>query len=132
MDSQEYLLSNREFVSACYRRNTIENPFIPKANLSLGEQARHDFLCRCSTNRTPTYIDPFGYHFVGCKVDAHAIRLHDNVVHKLVVLLRSLGLAVSLEPIGLFAYFLSEDNRRPDIFIRNPFGSGRQIVWTLR
>ena len=43
-------------------------------------------------------------------------------------LLCSLGLAVSLEPIGLFADFLSDDNRRPDIFIRNPYGGGPQIV----
>ena len=40
-------------------------------------------------------------------MDVHAIRFHDIVVHKLVVLLRSLGLAVSLEPIGIFADFLS-------------------------
>ena len=64
----------------------------------------------------------FGYHLVGCKVDAHAIRLHDNVVHKLVVLLRSLGLVVSLEPISLLTDIISDDNRRPDIFICNPYG----------
>ena len=46
----------------------------------------------------------------------------------MVVLLRSLGLAVSLEPIGLFADFLSDDNRRPEIFIRNPYGGGPQIL----
>ena len=47
------------------------------------EGAARDLLCKCSSNRSPTYIDPFGYHFVGCKVDAHAIRLLDNVVHQL-------------------------------------------------
>ena len=50
-------------------------------------------------------------------MDAHAIRLHDDVAHKLVVLLQSLGLAVSFEPIGLFADLFADDNRRPDIFI---------------
>ena len=73
-------------------------------------------------------IDPFGHHQVGRKIDAHAIRLHDNVVHKLVALLRSMGLAVSLGPIHLFANFESEDNRRPDIIIHNPYGSGPQII----
>ena len=59
-------------------------------------------------------------------MDAHAIRLHDNVNHKLVVLLRSL--TISLEPIGLFADLFAEDSRRPDVFIRNPYGSGDQIL----
>ena len=61
-------------------------------------------------------------------MDAHAIRLHDDVAHKLVVLLQSLGLAVSFEPIGLFADLFADDNRRPDIFIRNPYGGGSQIL----
>ena len=61
-------------------------------------------------------------------MDAHAIRLHDNVVHQLVVLLRSLGLAVSLEPIHLFSNLQVDDNRRPDIFINNPYGGGPQII----
>ena len=117
---------DQEFVSACCKRNTIENPFFPKANPLLGAQAGQVFRCRCSTNRSPTYIDPFGRHLVGCKVDAHAIRLHDNVNHKLVVLLRSL--TISLEPIGLFADLFADDNRRPDILIRNPYGGGSQIL----
>ena len=76
-------------------------------------------LCKCSSSRSPTYIDidPFGYHFVGRKVDAHAIAIrlhldlhdhdqdHDDVVRQLVVLLRSLGLAASLKPIHLFQIY---------------------------
>ena len=54
--------------------------------------------------------------------------MHDNVVHMLVVLLRSLGLAVTLEPIQLFANIQSEDNRRPDILINNPYGGGPRII----
>ena len=92
-------LSNREHVTTCCKRNAVENPRIPKANPLRSERARQDLLCKCSSNRTLTYIDPFGYHLVRCRVDAHAIRLHDNVVRQLVVLLQSLGLAVSLEPI---------------------------------
>ena len=65
---------------------------------------------------------------MGCPIDANATRLHDNVVHKLVVLLRSLGLAVTLEPIRLFDNVNDDDNRRPDILIHNPFGGGAQII----
>ena len=61
-------------------------------------------------------------------MDAHAIRLHDNVVHQRVVLLRFLGLAVFLEPIHLFSNLQVDDNRRPDIFIYNPYGGGPQII----
>ena len=50
------------------------------------------------------------------------------MAHKLVVLLQSLGLGISLEPIGLFVDILSDDNRRPDVFIRSPYGGGSQIL----
>jgi len=42
--------------------------------------------------------------------------------------LRSLGLAVSLEPIGLFDNVNPEDNRRPDILIHNPYGGGQRVI----
>ena len=35
---------------------------------------------------------------------------------------------VSLEPIHLFANFDSDDNRRPDVVIHNPYGGGPQII----
>ena len=35
---------------------------------------------------------------------------------------------ISLEPIHLFANINSDDNRRPDILIRNPYGGGAQII----
>ena len=57
-----------------------------------------------------------------------AIRLHDNVVHILVMLLRVLGLSVALEPLNLFSNLDPDDNRRPDILIRNPHGGGKQII----
>ncbi len=80
-------LSPMEFIAACCRRNTVDNPFISKAKSALGGVMRQDLLCRCSSNSSPMPIDPFGCHLMGCKIDAHAIRLHDNVVHKLVALL---------------------------------------------
>ena len=73
-------------------------------------------------------IDRFGYHITGCKKDANAIRLHDNVVHILVMLFRLLGLSIALEPMHLFSDFEPDDNRRPDILIRNPYGGGKQII----
>ena len=40
--------------------------------------------------------------------------LHDDVVHLLVILLRSIGLVVILEPLHLFENLQADDNRRPD------------------
>jgi len=69
-----------------------------------------------------------GYHFTGCKKEGNAIRLHDNVVHTLVALFRLIGLSVALEPMHMFSDLEPDDNRRPDILIRNPYGGGRQII----
>ena len=63
-----------------------------------------------------------------CKIGGNAIRLHDNVVHTLVALLRSLGLSVVLELMHMFSDIKSDDNCRPDILIRNPYGGGKQII----
>ena len=73
-------------------------------------------------------IDRFGYHITGFKKDANAFRLHDNVVHILVILLRLLGLSVALEPMNIFQNHEPDDNRRPDILIRNPYGGNKQII----
>ena len=73
-------------------------------------------------------IDRFGYHITGCKKDANAIRLHDNVVHILVMLFRLLGLSVALEPMNIFQNHEPDDNHRPDILILNPYGGGEQII----
>ena len=70
-------------------------------------------------------IDQFGYHIRGFKKDANAICLHDNVVHTIVTLFRSLGLLVALEPMNLFSDFEPDDNRRPDILIYNTYGGGK-------
>ena len=76
-------------------------------------------------------IDPFGYHLTNCKIAGGAIRLHDNVVHTLVTLFRSIGLSVALESMHMFSDLEPDDNRRPDILIRNPYGGGRQIIIDL-
>ena len=64
----------------------------------------------------------------GCKIGGNAIRLHDNLVHTLVALLRSLGLSVVLEPMHMFSDIELDDNCRPDILIRNPYGGGKEII----
>ena len=73
-------------------------------------------------------IDQFGYHITSCKKDANAIRLHDNVVHSLVTLFRSLGLSVALEPMNIFSNHELDDNRRSDILIRNPYSGCKLII----
>ena len=36
------------------------------------------FQCGCDGGAQPKAIDPFGYHLVGCKIGANAIRLHEG------------------------------------------------------
>lgn len=53
---------------------------------------------------------------VGCKKDAHAIRLHNIVTHILTSLIPSIGLATQLESVNLFADN-GDNNCRPDVKI---------------
>ena len=73
-------------------------------------------------------LDPSGYHQTACKKDGGAIRLHDNLVHVIVKLLRLLGLSVDLEPLDMFRNTQPDDGRRPDIVVRNTHGGGKQKV----
>ena len=125
MMSKDHRLSNEEFKAALCRRNTIENPSIPKSNPQRGEHANNAFRCTCKRNALK---DPFGYHWPACTVGRFATWLHDDVVHLLVILLRSIGLVVILEPLHLFENLQADDNRRPDICINNPYGGGPQII----
>ena len=87
------------------------------------------FQCACDGGARPKSIDPFDYHFVGCEVGANAIRLHDEAVAVVARLLRSLRLDDIVEPTRLFDHNLGDvNNQRPDIFIRNPRGSGKQVI----
>ena len=87
------------------------------------------FRCSCDGDSRPKLIDPYGYRLVGCKIDANAIRLHDEVVAMVAKLFRTLRLDAIVEPMRLFGN-ADEDasNQRPDIFIRNPRGLGRQVI----
>ena len=87
------------------------------------------FRCACDGSSRPKLVDPYGYHLVGCRIGANAIRLHDEVVAMVAKLFRSLRLDAIVEPLRLFNG-ADEDasNQRPDIFIRNPRGLGRQVI----
>ena len=66
---------------------------------------------------------------VGCRIGANAIRLHDEVVAMVAKLFRTLRLDAVVGSTRLFNN-ADEDasSQRPDIFIRNPRGLGRQVI----
>ena len=93
--------SNDEFVSVICRRNTVEDPIIPKYNSWMLREDPSLFQCACDGGARPKFIDPCGYHFVGCKTAANAIRLRDEVVAVVARLFRPLRLDVIVEPTSL-------------------------------
>ena len=86
MSHPSYLLSNNEFTAAMCRRNTFSNTLIPAFNGHGASDNNQNYQCSC--DGPPKMIDQFGCHITSCKKDANAIRLHDNVVHIIVMLLR--------------------------------------------
>ena len=107
----------------------MQDPRVPKYTSALSRESYDLFQCGCDGGAQPKAIDPFGYHLVGCKIGANAIRLHDQVVVLIAKLFRSLRLEAIVEPIRLFAEVSpNSENQRPDILIRNPRGFGRSIV----
>ena len=87
------------------------------------------FHCACDGGSRPKRIDPYGFHSVGCKIGANAIRLHDEVVAMVAKLFRTLRLDAIVEPTRLFNSAGDDaSSQRPDIFIRNPRGLGRQVI----
>ena len=84
---------------------------------ALAGDYEENFKCGC--DRGAKCIDPFGYHMVGCKIGANAIRLHDELVITLANLFRSIHIDPAVMPVRLFDADLDLDNRRRlDIFIR--------------
>ena len=98
-----FLLSPFEFTAAMCRRNSTYNTSIPIFNSHDTSDNLQNYQCSC--DGPIKTIDRFGYHITGCKKDGNAIRLHDNLVHIIVILLRSIGLSVALEPTHLFFRF---------------------------
>ena len=100
MSHTSFLLSPFEFMAAMCRRNSTYNTSIPIFNSHGTSDNLQNYQCSCDG---PTkMIDRFGYHITGCEKDGNAIRLHDDVVHIVVILFRSIGLSVALEPMHLF------------------------------
>ena len=60
------------------------------------------FYCACDGGSRPKAIDPYGYHLVGCKNGANAIRLYDEVVVTVAKLFRTLCVDAIVEPMRLF------------------------------
>ena len=125
MSHPSFRLSPFEFTAALCRRNTVVNTSIPTFN-SYGNDNHQNYQCPCYGRNTT--IDPFGYHLTNCKIAGGVIRFHDNVVHVLVMLFRLLGLSVALEPLHMFSHLEADDNRKPDILVRNPHGGGSQAA----
>ena len=100
MSDPLFRLSPFEFMAAMCRRNSTYNTSIPIFNSHGTSDNLQNYQCSCDG---PTkMIDRFGYHITGCKKDGNAIRLHGNLVHIIVILLRSMVLSVALEPMHLF------------------------------
>ena len=124
-----FQMSNNEFVSALCRRNTFEDPMVPKRAPITSREDSSLLSCGCDGAARPKPIDPFGYHLVGCRTGANAIRLHDEVVSMLARLFRCLRVDAIVEPIRIFADLDGGGNsQRPDILLRNPRGFGRQVI----
>ena len=58
----------------------------------------------------------------------HSHILHNSVQHSFAWLFRTSGVSICLEPLGIFNDIYPDDNRRPDILLRNPYGGGRQAT----
>ena len=124
-----YKLAPADFLTSCCRRNTVVNPFILREKHVNGELLQQTMVCTCAGgNRPQPSVDLFGNHILRCPNYGTPTRVHDTLVHMFVMLLRTLGLAVSLEPIGLFDNVNADDNRRPDILIHNPYGEGQRVI----
>ena len=89
MSDPSFRLSPFEFTAAMCRRNSTKNPNIPVYNKHCTSDKLENYQCACDGKTK--MLDPCGYHQTGCKKDGGAIRLHDNLVHVIVKLLRLLG-----------------------------------------
>ena len=92
-------MSNAEFVSAVCRRNTAQDSIIPKYTPLISREDPQIFYCTCDGGAHRKSIYPFGYHMVGCKIGANAIRLHDEVAAVVSMLFWLLRVDAVVEPI---------------------------------
>ena len=129
MSPKAFHISSSEFVSAICRRNTVKDVAIPKYTALISRENPHLFYCVCDGGARPKAIDSYRYHLVGCKIGANAIQLHDEVVAMVAKLFRTLRVDAIVQPMRLFTDATEDPgNQRPDIFLRNPRGLGRQVI----
>ena len=82
-------MTNNEFISAICRRNAVDDATTPEYTPLISRENPQLFSCACDGRARPKAIDPYGYHLVGCKIGANAIRLHDEVVMMVAKLFRT-------------------------------------------
>ena len=70
-----FVMSNNEFISAASRRNTVEDPMVPRHTPILSREDSSLFQCGCDGGAQAKPIDPFDYHLVGCKVGFYSLKL---------------------------------------------------------
>ena len=117
-------LSNAEFKASTCRLNIFNHSDFLTNDPRRSMTDSDSNFCACSGRQEKLSL----YHCVGCLKDANTQILHNTVQHSFAWLFRTLGVSVCLEPLGLFNEIYPDDNRRPDILLRNPFGGGRQVI----
>jgi len=119
------IINPQSAICCSCRKNTVDDATIPKYTPLISRENPQLFYCARDGRARPKAIDPCGYHLIGCKIGANAIRLHDEVVMMVAKLFRTLRVDAIVEPTRLFTD-AAEDacNQRPDAFLRNPRGLG--------
>ena len=122
-------MSNNELVSAACRIGAVEDPTTPKYAAFISRENPLAFHCACDGGSRPKAIDPHGYRLVGCNIGANATRLRDEAVATLAKPFRTLRLDAIVEPMRLLNDAAEDaSNQRPDVFLRDPRGLGRQVI----
>ena len=102
MEGHDELIICRKSDSEEVGLQDVKDATIPKYTALNSRENPQLFYCACDGGSRPKAIDPYGYHLVGCKNGANAIRLHDEVVVTVAKLFRTLCVDAIVEPMRLF------------------------------